>query len=128
LLCAVALGAWALLAQLFSADELAAQPIAEIASHAHPSLVWVIALSMINGLYEETFLLGYLVRGFAAVGASFAIGLSLLVRVLYHLYQGPLGAVSVLVFGVVVGCYYWRTRSLWPAVFAHTLADVVALV
>lgn len=46
---------------------------------------------------KRRFWLGYLVRGFAAVGASFAIGLSLLVRVLYHLYQGPLGAVSVLV-------------------------------
>lgn len=38
-------------------------------------------------------------------------------------YLGPLGAVSV-----GVACYYWRMRSLWPAVFAHTLANVVALV
>lgn len=126
-LCGVATLAWYIVAQAFPASLHQAQPIAEILGHARPSLPLVIALSMFNGLYEETFLLGYLVRSLAAAGASLALGLSLLVRVLYHLYQGPLGAVSVLVFGLVLSAYYWRTRRLWPAVFAHTLADALAL-
>jgi uncharacterized protein len=128
LLCGVAVLAWTAVGQLlFSADEMQAQPIVEIASNARPSLAYVIALSMVNGLYEETFLLGYLVRAFAPAGASLALGLSLLVRVLYHLYQGPAGAVSILLFGLIVSGFYWRTRALWPAVFAHTLLDAVAL-
>jgi membrane protease YdiL (CAAX protease family) len=118
--------AWLLVAQAFSSSEHQAQPIAEMAANSRPSLLVVIALSMVNGLYEETFLLGYLVRGFAGAGASLALGISLLVRVLYHLYQGPIGAVSVLVFGLVVSAAYWRTRQLWPVVFAHVLADAVA--
>ena len=89
--------------------------------------MFILALSLLNGLYEETFLLGYLIRGFSAAGASFALGLNVLVRLLYHLYQGPMGAVSVVIFGLVVGYYYWRTRVLWPAVFAHMLADVLGL-
>ena len=119
--------AWSFVARVFSAQELAAQPIAEMAAKANVSLPVVVVVSLVNGLYEETFLVGYLVRGFAALGASMAVGLSLLVRVLYHLYQGPIGAVSVLVYGLVVTVYFWRTRALWPVVFAHVLADVVAL-
>lgn len=114
--------------QAFSSRQLESQPIVEIVNNAKPSLLVALLLSMLNGLYEETFLLGYLVRGFASAGASFALGLSLLVRVLYHLYQGPIGAISVLIFGLVVGIYYWRTRTLWPAVFAHILADAAALI
>jgi len=126
-LCGGATLAWYIVAQAFPASQHQAQPIAEILGHARPSQAVAIALAMFNGLYEETFLLGYLVRSFAAAGASLALGLSLLVRVLYHLYQGPLGTVSVLVFGLVLSAYYWRTRRLWPAVFAHTLADALAL-
>lgn len=127
LLCATALALWFVLEQALFTGDLDGQPIAEILNNARPSLLVVVALSMLNGLYEEAFLLGYLVRGFAPLGAYFAVGLSMLVRVLYHLYQGPVGALSVLVFGCVVSLYYWRTGRLWPAVFAHTLADVIAL-
>ncbi len=127
LLCVAAMLAWFLLAQVFPQSQHDAQPIAKILANANPSLAYTIAFSILNGLYEETFLLGYLVRGFAAVGASFAIGLSILVRVLCHLYQGPIGAVSILVFGLVLSGYYWRSRSLWPVVFAHILVDIVAL-
>jgi membrane protease YdiL (CAAX protease family) len=49
----------------------------------------------------------------------------LLVRVLYHLYQGPVGAVWVLAIGLVFGLYFMRTNQLWPPVFAHILWDIV---
>ena len=126
-LCAVALLACRAAAMLipFQHDEI--QPIAQIMANAKPSLGVVIVVSMLNGLYEETFLLGYLVRGFASIGASFALGLSVLVRLLYHLYQGPAGALSIVIFGIILGVAYWCTRKLWPAVVAHSLADLVAL-
>jgi membrane protease YdiL (CAAX protease family) len=104
------------------------QPIDAMVAQSHPSLWVVIALSAVNGLYEEIFLLGYLVRGFRSHGAALALGISLLVRLLYHLYQGPIGAVSVLVFGALVSLFYWRTQALWPVVVAHALADIVGLV
>lgn len=125
--CAVALAACIAVAQLIPSNRDMVQPIAQIVANAKPSLGMVIVMSMLNGLYEETFLLGYLVRGFAPSGASFALGLSVLIRLLYHLYQGPNGAVSVVVFGLVLGAAYWRTRQLWPAVVAHALADMLAL-
>ncbi len=104
------------------------QPLRDLVPQQRPSLAIVIGLAMVNGLYEEVFLLGYLLRGLRNRGLVFALGASLLVRILYHVYQGPLGAASVLAFGLVVSLYYIRSQSLWPAVFAHTLADILPFV
>lgn len=101
------------------------RPIEQTLAGAAVSMPFVVIMAMVNGLYEETFLLGYLLRGFRSHGASFAMSLSLLVRVLYHLYQGPVGALWVLVVGAIFSTYYLRTRNLWPVVFAHTLADII---
>ena len=127
ILCIVVIIGWLLIEPIFSYRLQEPDPISIIVSNARPSLTYVIALSILNGLYEEFFLLGYLIRGFAAKGASFAIGLSIFIRLLYHLYQGPIGAVSVVVTGLVFSIYYWRTRALWPVVFAHILVDIIAL-
>lgn len=85
----------------------------------------IVPLAIVNGAYEEVFLLGFLMRGLRRFGASNAIGVSLLVRLLHHMYQGPLGALSVLVFGGVLSIFYWRKGQLFPAVFAHVLAHIV---
>ncbi|MET3179399.1 CPBP family intramembrane glutamic endopeptidase [Variovorax gossypii] len=107
------------------ADNTATQPIERMMETARPSMAMVLALSVVNGLYEEVFLLGYLQKGLRHHGASFALGVSVLVRVLYHLYQGPHGALSLVVVGIVFGLFYLRTGWLWPVVFAHMLADTI---
>jgi membrane protease YdiL (CAAX protease family) len=87
----------------------------------------VLLASAVNGVYEETFLVGYLVRGFRHRGAAAAVGVSVLVRLLCHLYQGPLGALAAVVFGTLAGAFYWRSRWLWPVAFAHMLQDLISL-
>jgi uncharacterized protein len=126
-LCFGCLVAWGLVSPLFSVAEQAAQPISPLVAASRPTLTMIVLASVVNALYEETFLVGYLVRGFAGLGASLALGISLLVRLLYHAMQGPVGALSVVVFGLVVSLFYWRTRMLWPVVVAHALQDVIAL-
>jgi len=101
------------------------QPIDTLVSNASVSLTSIIAVALVNGAYEEIFLLGFLLKGLRGYGLSLALGVSLLVRVLYHLYQGPLGAVSVLAFGLVLSLYYVKSSSLFPAVFAHVIADII---
>jgi membrane protease YdiL (CAAX protease family) len=88
-------------------------------------LASTVLFAMVNGAFEEIFLLGVLVRGLRAYGLSVAIGVPLLVRVLYHLYQGPLGAVWILAFGFTFTLVYLRTQQLWPLVLAHILWDIV---
>jgi uncharacterized protein len=94
-------------------------------SFAGVSLASRIALALVNGTFEEVFLLGVLVRGLRGFGLSVAVGLPLLVRVFYHLYQGPLGVVWVATFGATLTLSYVVGRRLWPPVFAHVLWDIV---
>lgn len=90
------------------------------------SAIGVVALSVVNGTYEEVFLLGVLMRGLRGFGLSVALGVPLLVRVLYHVYQGPLGVVQVGAAGLALSLSYVVTQRLWPAVLAHILLDVLA--
>jgi membrane protease YdiL (CAAX protease family) len=91
------------------------------------STAMMVLVSLVNGLYEEIFLLGFLQRSLLPSEGHFAVGTVLLVRLSYHLYQGPGGALFVTVFGAVVGYYYLKTGKLWPAVVAHMMGDVVGL-
>lgn len=84
-------------------------------------------VSAVNGTFEEFFLCRYLIERFQTSGAAFAVTLSALIRMLYHTYQGPHGTLSILAFGLIIGWYYWRTRSLGAVVLAHALADLAAL-
>lgn len=125
LLFAVALLASWLAMLPFPADQLAQH--AAIFEGEQLPLYAVLLLSVVNGLYEEVFLLAFLQDALLRHGVAFAIGFSLLVRVLYHTYQGHVGAMSVLAFGLVLALYYARTGELWPPVLAHMLADVAAM-
>jgi membrane protease YdiL (CAAX protease family) len=103
-----------------------AQPVADMVASAHVSLYTLIPLSLVNGTYEEVFLLAFLQRGLRRLGASNAIGITVLVRLLYHTYQGPVGVMSVLAYGLVVGLYYWRSGRLFPVIAVHVAADFAA--
>lgn len=104
------------------------QPIDRMMQEASVSLPVLVLLAMVNGTYEEVFLLGFLMRGLRGFGLSIAIGVPLLIRLVYHLYQGPVGALSVVGFGLVLSIYYAKTGSLFTPVFAHVLADIVPFV
>ena len=97
-------------------------------SYAEVSIASTVLFAMVNGVFEEVFLLGVLVRGLRPYGLSIAIGLPLLVRVLYHSYQGPLGMVWVLSFGLTFTLVYLGKKQLWPPVLAHILWDIVPVV
>jgi len=49
------------------------------------------------------------------------------VRLLYHLYQGPIGVLTAVPMGLLYGYLYSRTRQLWPLIVAHSLLELIAL-
>jgi membrane protease YdiL (CAAX protease family) len=100
-------------------------PAERMMQAAHPSLAVIVPAAIVNGSYEEIFLLGFLMRALRRHGTSIALGLPVLIRLLYHTYQGPLGTVAMLGYGVVVGLFYLRTSALFPAVFCHILGDII---
>jgi uncharacterized protein len=102
----------------------APQPIDEMVAGATASFMSILAMSVVNGLYEEVFLLGYLQNALERFGLAFAVSASLLVRMAYHLYQGPSGAISILAFGLILSAYFIWQRQLWPVVSAHIFADI----
>jgi membrane protease YdiL (CAAX protease family) len=101
------------------------EPLERLMGGSPIGLSTLVLLGLVNGTYEEIFLLGFLLRGLRGYGLSIALGVSLLVRVLYHLYQGPLGAMYVGAFGLVLSLYYVSSGRLFPVVFAHALWDIL---
>lgn len=91
-------------------------------------IVTVVAVSVVNALFEELFVCGYLItvarehdRLNLGVNASVAL------RLAYHLYQGGVGVVAIIPFGLVFAWWYRKTGRLWPVVVAHAATDLTSL-
>ena len=88
----------------------------------------MLAISLVNPLYEELLVSGYVMTAVQERGGtSLAINLSLAVRLLYHLYQGPQAAISIIPIGLSFAFYYAWSGRLWPLVVAHAGLDFFAL-
>ncbi|MEO8018397.1 MAG: type II CAAX endopeptidase family protein [Pseudomonadota bacterium] len=92
------------------------------------SMQLVFIVSVVNGIFEELFVAGYIITSLTERrGMWVAINTSVVVRLLYHLYQGPIGVMTVVPMGLLYGYVYSRTRQLWPLVVAHVLVDIIGL-
>jgi membrane protease YdiL (CAAX protease family) len=92
------------------------------------TLPWVLAVSIANPLFEEMLVLAYVVQALRKrFGLTAAFNVSLAIRLLYHLYQGPLAVIPIAIFGLVVSMVYVRMGRLWPAIVAHGVLDFVGL-
>ncbi|GAB2509539.1 CPBP family intramembrane glutamic endopeptidase [Lysobacter humi (ex Lee et al. 2017)] len=127
----VGVGAWAAsLVAAFSAHALAGAtgPVFEPVTDGALGLTTIVAVSIVNPLFEEVFVCGYVIRALQRRHSiAFAVNVSVALRVSYHLYQGGTGAVSIIPVGLVFGWWFARTGRLWPVVIAHGLLDLVAL-
>lgn len=84
-------------------------------------------LSVAAGAAEELAYRGYTIPALAPLlGVGGAAALSTAVFGLMHAYQGALGVVRTGFMGAVLAWGFLASGSLWPAVVAHTLIDVVA--
>jgi len=103
-----------------------------VAAQAKPGgfgLLMVIVVSIVNPIFEETFVCGYVVTVLKErAGVPTAITISMAIRLLYHLYQGAAAFIGIIPFGFVLAWWYARTGRLWPVMVAHGLADFIAFV
>ena len=92
------------------------------------SLTAILLICIVNPIFEETFLCGYLLslRGPQADNWTY-VHVSVAVRLLYHLYQGAIAAVTVVPIGLVFSIWYHRYRQIWPLIVAHALFDLFGL-
>ena len=91
-------------------------------------LLSVLVVSIVNPLFEELLVLAYVVQAVRPrFGLTTAMNVSLALRLVYHLYQGPMAVIPIAFFGVVMTVVYVRMGRLWPAIVAHAILDFVAL-
>jgi uncharacterized protein len=105
-----------------------AQPLYDISASITVSWPLAAIASMVNGTYEELFLVGFVFRALKRESLSFIVGMSVLLRVLAHVYQGPVGALGILTMGVLFAMVYARYRQIWPLIVAHAGCDMLALI
>jgi membrane protease YdiL (CAAX protease family) len=88
----------------------------------------VAAFAIVNPLFEETFVTGYVIAALRGRSAPWtAINVSVAIRLLYHLYQGPAAAIGIVPFGLILAYWYARSGRLWPAITAHAAANLIDL-
>jgi membrane protease YdiL (CAAX protease family) len=93
------------------------------------SMQLLFLISVVNGITEELFVSGYIITALQPRrGMWMAINVSVVVRLLYHLSQGPIGVLTSVPMGLLYGYLFSRTRQLWPLIVAHVLLVIVALV
>ena len=92
----------------------------------HVSWPAVVAVVLLDPTFEELLFLGYLVTRLRRHGLLVAAGVSIALRTLVHLYQGPTALLSVLPLGTLYTLYYVRTGRMWPVIVAHALQDALA--
>lgn len=87
----------------------------------------LVVFCLVNAGYEELFVCAYLVAAWRGSNLGLAILLSALVRLSYHLYQGPIALVSILPFGLLLAWYFARTRRIAALIALHFGLDMLAL-
>ena len=92
------------------------------------SLSAVIAVSIVNPIFEELFVCGYVISALRERDPWLGINVSVAIRLAYHLYQGALATISIVPSGLILGIWYARTGRLWPVIVAHALWDFLPLV
>jgi membrane protease YdiL (CAAX protease family) len=104
---------------------LALEPHAAIIPQASVGLV--LAMTLINSVFEESLVCGYVVSVLASRGAVLSITVSALIRLAYHLYYGPMALILILPMGLLFSLVYWKWRNLWPLITAHALQTIWVL-
>lgn len=93
-----------------------------------PDFVAVYIVSVINPVFEELIVVGYVIPALARrFGLTAAVNASVVIRCLYHLYQGIEALPFHLAYGLMQAYTYARVGRLWPLIVSHALLDFFAL-
>jgi membrane protease YdiL (CAAX protease family) len=89
----------------------------------HTSLYLATIGSIIAGICEEFIWRGYLLTRFERLANNSVIAV-IIQAILFGLYHGP-GIIYTLIFGLITGFIYVKTRKLIPLMMAHWLIDAI---
>jgi membrane protease YdiL (CAAX protease family) len=132
---AVFVAAWVLnivftaaLRELFDSMKPAVDAINIYKPSKPPDLIAIYILSVVNPIFEEVIVCGYVVPALAhRFGPTTAVNISAIIRGTYHLYQGIVMAPFHFSYGLIQAYVFVRSGKLWPLIVSHALLDFVAL-
>jgi membrane protease YdiL (CAAX protease family) len=88
----------------------------------------ILAVSIINPFFEELLVVGYVITVLKKVkSTTYAVNTSVAIRLVYHLYQGPLGVIAIIPVGLIFAYWYAKKEVLWSVIIAHSLFDFIGL-
>lgn len=90
------------------------------------SIYGLIPILVVNSLFEELIVVGYIFKRLENMSAVVVVSVSILIRLLYHLYQGPIAFFVIIPTGLVFALYYWKYKRLTPLIIAHSLSNLFA--
>lgn len=97
--------------------------------HEAPTLAAIVLFSVINPLFEEIFVCGYIIEALRRrFGTTVAVNVSVVIRAVYHLYQGIAFQPFHIAYGLVQSYVYVRYDRLWPLFVSHALLDFIPMV
>lgn len=118
----------AALRQIFPSMHAGAEAMQAYRPSDPPDLTSIVLLSTVNPVFEEVIVCGYVIGALSGrFGQTAAINTSVLIRALYHLYQGIEALPFHLAFGLMQAYAYVRIGRLWPLIVSHALLDFFAL-
>ena len=79
---------------------------------------------IVNSIYEEVLLTGYLFKRFEKYHPSLVIIFSFIIRASYHTYQGWTKLPMVFIMALIFGVYYIKFKKLWPIIIAHGIGNI----
>jgi membrane protease YdiL (CAAX protease family) len=83
----------------------------------------ILLITVVNSIYEEVILIGYLFKRLEKLHFSFIIIISFVIRASFHTYQGWDNIPMVFILALVFGVYYARYRKLMPLILAHAIGN-----
>lgn len=83
--------------------------------------LWAMILaSVVDAVFEELFVCAYVISALKEKRrASFALNVSIALRVGCHIYQGVYGVLIGGAWGVLFGFWYLKSGRIWPLLVAH---------
>jgi CAAX protease family protein len=104
-------------------------PTAQAASGVPAVYLLYLVASCANGFAEELVMRGYLLPRLRRLCGSAVAGVALtsVLFAAYHVHQGPSGALSILLLGLVYGTAFCLAGRLWPVAVAHALVNFLAM-
>lgn len=118
---------YAAMLPLYYAMPASIRDVSALEAQGQVGAITAFALPIVNGFFEEVFVCAYVMSAWRGASMWNAITASAILRLSYHVYQGPMAIAWVGPLGLIFAWYYATRGRIWPLIAAHVLLDFVAL-